>query len=459
MNKPPVTRRSPTPNGDRPIIRHRRQGGGRVGAWLAAAVAVVAAGAAISAPVWAPEYLPEVWPGPPPASWTDGVTADVQAVQSQAEEASQRVAAVTDAQVETATDLSTLTLRTDALEALVADATGVSDARSLVARIQEVEDRLQALPTDLATVGAVAQAVADSENRLAALPAQAVADGLAPIDQRLVDLERLPGQIGELQAQLGAIEIDAQRLDDINGRLEALSVAMGEAEDRLNGRLEALSVAMGEAEGRLVEIARIAEARRAADVAAQALSLAVGQLRSDLAAGAPFVTSLATINSLVAAQPDLADQIDRLAPFAENGIPTRNQLIADLSGQLGLVRSAAGALETDDVFDRALNTLEGLVRIRPAPGEVAGAGIGATLARAEHRAGAGDLAGAVEALAGLDGRGAAAATSWLTLARARLAAEEVMAALDTAALERLAAEETGAAEDPVDGASAPADQG
>jgi hypothetical protein len=341
--------------------------------------------------------------------------------------------------------LSSLASRIEAVEALVADATGVTDAQSLLGRIQELEQRLDQLPDNLVTEDRLAdrlealrarldqvpenlvteQALAESldamEGRLADAPAELLAERLGPIAERLARLEELPDRLDRLEGRLDTADSDAEALEALNARLETLATVVNQAETRLQ------------------EIARMAEARRAADIQAQALALAAGQLRRDLAAGASFGASLATVRSLVSDQP-VADQLDRIDDHAETGIPTRNELAVRFPAMAEQVRRAEGAGESDDAVDRALDNLRGLVRVRPAPGEVTGEETAAVLARAEHRVGTGNIAGAVAALEALTGAPAEAAQSWLEAARARLAAEEVLAALDAAALERLASE-------------------
>ena len=64
---------------------------------------------------------------------------------------------------------------------------------------------------------------------------------------------------------------------------------------------------------------------------------------------------------------------------------------------------------------------------------------GARVARAEVRLSQGDLAAAVTELEGLKGPAAATAGPWLADARARLAVDQVLSALQAAAVTRLGA--------------------
>jgi uncharacterized coiled-coil DUF342 family protein len=460
----------PPERGQPPPPAARGGGGGGGLAWLAALIAVVAAAAGITAPLWGPQYLPDVWPGPVPDRWVERVEDRLQPIEERTERISGQVGDVATAREEIGAELSSLASRVEAMEALVADATGVSDARSLLTRIQDLETRLADMPEEpvteeelaarieemrvrlaelpdaVATDEELAEAIDAAEGRLAEAPAELIAERLGPIAERLARLEDLPQEVERLRDQLEATGIDARTLAEMNGRLEGLSAAMTQAEERLR------------------EIARIAEARRAADIEAQALALAIGQLRRDLLAGESFGASLSTVRSLVGERPEIADQLDRIAPHAEEGIPTRNELAARFPAVLADIRRAGEGGDGGDAMDRALNTLQGLVRVRPAPGEVAGEGSESVLARAEHRVGTGNVAGAVAALDRLEGAAAEAASAWLDPARARLAAEEVLAALDAAALERLAAEGTpdepqgGAGDGGADGASDAGDQ-
>jgi hypothetical protein len=74
--------------------------------------------------------------------------------------------------------------------------------------------------------------------------------------------------------------------------------------------------------------------------------------------------------------------------------------------------------------------------VRPV-GEVEGDSARARIARAEARMQDGNLAGAIEALQGLQGDAAEAAQPWVADAQARLAAEEALADLTRRTLARL----------------------
>lgn len=471
------------PPGREPPPPAAHGGGGRGVAWLAALIAVIAAAAGITAPIWGPQYLPEVWPGPVPGQWSEELDGALQPVRQQTEQLSEQLEGVAGTQEQVQQQLSSLASRIEAVEALVADATGVTDAQSLLGRIQELEQRLDQLPDNLVTEDRLADRLEALRARLDQVPEnlvteQALAESLDAMEGRLADApaELLAGRLGPIAERLARLEDMPDRLGRLENRIET-AASDAEALDALNARLENLSTAVNQAESRLQEIARMAEARRDADIRAEALALAAGQLRRDLASGAPFGASLATVRSLVSDQP-VADELNRIDEHADSGIPTRNELAARFPAMAEQARRAERGGASDDAVDRALDNLRGLVRVRPAPGEVTGEETAAVLARAEHRVGTGNIAGAVAALEALTGSAAEAAQSWIEAARARLAAEEVLAALDAAALERLAGEAatidagdgdsdsggngggSGALEPPEGGgAAAPADQG
>jgi uroporphyrinogen-III synthase len=79
----------------------------------------------------------------------------------------------------------------------------------------------------------------------------------------------------------------------------------------------------------------------------------------------------------------------------------------------------------------------GLVSLRPTGEAVAEDGLMTQLARAEAALRADDLAGAVGTLQPLEGAAAAAAADWLGAARARLAADQAVAATTARAISRL----------------------
>ena len=98
---------------------------------------------------------------------------------------------------------------------------------------------------------------------------------------------------------------------------------------------------------------------------------------------------------------------------------------------------SAGSRSAGGFIDRTWQRISSLVTIRRV-GEVEGAAADAILARAERRLAAGELVAAVDLMAGLKGPAGAAGEAWLERARARLEAESALASLQAGVIARLA---------------------
>jgi len=291
----------------------------------------------------------------------------------------------------------------------------------------------------------------------------------APLEARLDDLERrtetLAAQSGtgdefaalttRLQAVDQQLAAQGDRVTAVGGAVDALAVDIARLDGALGnqriGLTEALAIVtslQGRAdaiEARLEEIATIQgrDGRRidrlvASDSATQALVLAIGQLRVAVDAGQPYGQPLASLQALSAGIDEAADDLAALAPGAPTGISDRDALKSDFPAMAQEVRDAVLLPADARWWDQAIAKVEGLVTVRPAPGEVDGEDVGAILARAEGRLETNDLGGAVAAIALLEGEAAGAAASWRQRAEARLAAEAALGNLTSFAIARLA---------------------
>jgi hypothetical protein len=162
--------------------------------------------------------------------------------------------------------------------------------------------------------------------------------------------------------------------------------------------------------------------------------LAVGQLRAALRGSGPFEAELDAVTAL-AGDDDagLAEARASLAAYAGAGVPTVAALRADFANVALDVVRAARAPGDSTWIDRTIDRLARLVTVRRV-GDVAGDTAAATVARAEQRLAGGDLAAAVAEVQRLEGPAATAVAAWLAEARARLAAERVLAQIEARAI-------------------------
>jgi uroporphyrinogen-III synthase len=266
-------------------------------------------------------------------------------------------------------------------------------------------------------------------------PSTAAAPDVAALTQKIAALET---RVAALQAQPEAprAAADAAQVEKLSDETAQLHTDL----DALKAQLAALDQAV---------------AARRDDAGAVAFILAVGNLGSALSTARPFAAELGAVSELAAKDPALSASVEEatapLAARAASGVPTLLELRARFPESARAIVAAAKqqaqpAEEQTDArewYDRPLEWLESAgefvtsqVSVRPV-GDVPGDDPGARVARAEVRLTEDALAAAVAELDGLTGAAAAAAAAWLDDARARLAAERAVAALQAAAVTRL----------------------
>jgi len=306
---------------------------------------------------------------------------------------------------------------------------------------------------DRAALDALAARLAKLEKDMAARPAGAaapdpkLAEDILAFDKRLTELQnalyavrdqaKRDAQAGTAtlsevaQAAKAAAAEQAKAAAALAQRVEALEkgtdpaafIAIRNGLNDLSAKLDALAKRMEATE-------RVAASARAEGMAQAALALSVGQLRRAVESGAPFAAELAACRSLAGTDAALAAPLDQLAPLAAAGVAGRADLAQSFKQAAGAVVHAARAREGETgAWRRFLAWLDSLVTVRPV-GAASGDGPAAVAARAEAKLGAGDLAGAVAELGALKPPAADAAKPWLDRARARLQAEQALAALD-----------------------------
>ncbi len=303
------------------------------------------------------------------------------------------------------------------------------------------------------------------ERRLASLERQS--DALAARSDPDVVAQALRAELEAITGRVEAMEaIDPQGLDDritaIGGAVDALTADIA----RMDGVLGSQRIALTEARSIVTSLEARADAvddeleelaatqardgRRierliASDSATQALVLAIGQLRVAIDAGQPYQQPLSALKALSAGVDEMVADLAALEPRAATGIPDRDALNSAFPDMAQAVRQAVLLPSDAGWVDRTVARIEGLVTIRPAPGEVDGEDAAAVLARAESRLNNGDLAGALAAIELLNGEAAEAAASWRNAAESRLAAEAALEHLTSFAIARLANTDQGRA--------------
>ncbi len=305
-----------------------------------------------------------------------------------------------------------------------------------------------AAPAPAPDAPAPAPDIAGLETRVAALeaaPDQPTTPAPAPAADLVAWFDGLAEKVAALNQRVGALEARlertpapdltplAARLDGVEARLAAAAADDGAAAAvaALAERVDALTAAV---EGRVAAL----EAQAAASQAARpAMLLAVGQLRAALRGSGPYRAELATLATVAGDDAGIASVLAALEARADGGVPTPGLLRARFAAVAGAVVGAAIVADEGTWVDHTVARLARLVTVRRV-GDVAGDAPDAVVARAEARLAAGDFAAAVAEVERLAGASAEAAAAWLADARARLAAERTLAALDARVLAALA---------------------
>lgn len=258
-------------------------------------------------------------------------------------------------------------------------------------------------------------------------------------------------QLATIKSQVSAL---AERVDQIPDRAsaketEAAMALLAEKVDGLTERIATLEKSRAAAQTSGTEAAQAAsdvakrnaeelatlkerldrlESKQAAEAPAererkQALVVAVGQLREALTDSKPFTDELDTVTKL--GGDTVREMTAAIAPFADSGIPTADQLKRQFQDVEKKILAAAATPQKGDWIDKAISQATSVVTVRKV-GPVEGDTPEAICSRAEARLKADDLQGAVDELAALKDAPAAAAEAWLKQARARLASRSVM---------------------------------
>ncbi len=269
-------------------------------------------------------------------------------------------------------------------------------------------------------LAAATQRIATLEN--AAKSAQGAASG---IDTRL---KAATDQSGALNQEIGT---RAKRL----GALETQPAGTpAPSTESVQQSLEPLNARLAEMEARITSLARNQDELRATTGSA-ALAMAVQNLRRAVAEGRPFAGELTTLTALAHEPLEVAP----LEARRESGLPSLARLQRDFDASAKAAIAASRGPGDGTVTGDLLAKARRLVRVRPT-GEVAGDSPEAILARAEHKLDAGDLAAALGEAGKLSGAAADAMTPWLAEAKAKAAADETLAKLESKLMTSLSTE-------------------
>jgi len=259
-------------------------------------------------------------------------------------------------------------------------------------------------------------------------------DRLAAVEQQIAELKASVANTGQLAKTLsdlgvaaGGRELLAQSIRDIQSSSAA---TQGEVE-RLNTQVTGFGQ-------RLDQVDSVLSEHRRQTLKAEAVVLAVGQLRAALRGSRPFSKDLTAVRALVdSGDTEMLALLDQIQPYSDDGVPTIGDLNQDFDRLApDIVRSAVVG-DGQSWWRQALYHLESAISIRRVGPNAPGDGADAIVARAEARLQEEDLPGAVTALRTLSGNPAEMASPWIHDAVKRIAVDSAESDMTRLAIEHV----------------------
>ncbi|MDF1792340.1 MAG: mitofilin family membrane protein [Thalassobaculaceae bacterium] len=291
-----------------------------------------------------------------------------------------------------------------------------ADTAEMSDRVTTLETRLSALGDEMAIVRQGLGAADDT-------------DGIAEVASGLTGrLAALDTRLSALETKVGAPAVTPQDVSALATRIDGLAQETESGTSDLTARIEALAASQKALAERLAEGRNVQER-------AGAFLLATNLLAAAATDSGTYSAELDAVESAALDQPEVAAAIAALKSHA-GGVPS----VADLRSRFPAVAASvidASIVGADDgVVGTALTRIAALVTLRRTE-TAEGDDIDAIVNRAEAAANAGDLPAAVEALSALDGDPAKVAAPWIAEAKARIAVNGAVRALQARALATL----------------------
>jgi len=242
-------------------------------------------------------------------------------------------------------------------------------------------------------------------------------------DNITTNINSLNGQVSDLATQIQSVSGQGMRLEELISRFDNLTRAVdgqGNQEQAFNdlrsivrslqGRIDSMDQALEEAKAENAQIAESMEGVTGRDLSAAAMLLAMTGMRENMNRAEPFADDLAILQQLVGDDdPELTAAINRLAPYAENGILTPEGISNELRGVTGDIVAAALRGENVSIQDQIMARLGQILSVEKNGEPVLGIKEQAIVARAQQALDRGDVQEALTELQKLDGGAADAA--------------------------------------------------
>jgi hypothetical protein len=242
-----------------------------------------------------------------------------------------------------------------------------------------------------------------------------------------IDLGQLMNRFDTVTQSTQVSGDNVQALNDLRLVIDSLQSRMGEFETNLQN-----------AKDNNEELAKSLENVTGRDMGAAAMLLAMTQMRSSLNREQPFAQDLVVLQELVGDEdPALTASIQRLAPYAENGVLTPEGLSSEFRGMAGDILSAALRGEEVSVQDKIMGRIGQILSVEKDGKPVMGIKEQEIVSKAQKALDKGDVAGALRELNKLEGDAAQTAAPFKAQAQGTLNAENVVSKMMQTLLQKL----------------------
>lgn len=249
--------------------------------------------------------------------------------------------------------------------------------------------------------------------------------------------DMIDNRLGEVQSQ--SVNVDTALFDRLQEQIEGLRLRMADNASMADAYNE-LSQSVTNIQTRLGSIEQGLSAARqslqqsdisGADLKAATLMVSLGYLRMVLNRAEPFAADYALMRQWVGAQndPELAQALDRLAPYATEGVLSSDQLKSSLLGMAEEVIAASLNGEDVSISDKITAQLNQLVSIKKDGVPVSGTAADDKLQQAVSYLDSNQVAGAVATLNTLDPDVRQVLAPWFSQANGTLAAQNAYTTL------------------------------
>lgn len=208
--------------------------------------------------------------------------------------------------------------------------------------------------------------------------------------------------------------------------------------DALQARMATLDATLEQAKADNADMAKSLENVSGRDLSAAAMLLAMTQMRDSLNRAQPFAEDLAILQNLVGEEdPELTAAINRLAPYAENGVLSPEGLSSELRGLSGEIIAAALRGEDVSIQDRIMTRIGQVLSIQKDGEPVMGIAEQAIVAKAQKALDNGDIKTALAELNKLEGEAATAASPLTSEIQGAVNADQTISKMMEVLLQKL----------------------